>query len=114
MDWCTRSFENANHPPVAALNHANNIEVKSGQTFVLDASASTDPDKNKLSYEWIYYREAGTFPSQIKIDDKNNSKITFQAPKVTNLEYLHFVVSVTDNGEPALTRYQRVIVKVNP
>jgi hypothetical protein len=114
MDWCTASFEKANHPPVAALNHTNNIEVKSGQPIVLDASASSDPDNNKLSYDWIYYREAGTFPSQIKIENKNNPKITVPAPKVSKPETLHFVVSVTDDGEPALTRYQRVIVNVIP
>ena len=114
MDWCTASYEKANHPPVAALKHANNIEVKSSQPIVLDASASTDPDNNKISFEWIYYREAGTFPSQIKINDKNNSKITVTAPKVSKPETLQFVVSVTDDGEPALTRYQRVIVTIKP
>ena len=114
MDWCTASFENANHPPLAALNHANHMEVKSGQPINLDALPSTDPDNNKLTYEWMFYREAGTFPSQIKIDDKNNSKITITAPKVSKPESLHFVVSVTDDGKPALTRYQRVIIKVKP
>jgi hypothetical protein len=114
MDWCVNGFEKANHQPAAALKHANNMEVKSGQPIVLDASASTDPDNNKLNFEWIYYREAGTLPFQIKINDKNNSKISITAPKVSKPETLHFVVSVTDNGEPALTRYQRVIITVNP
>jgi hypothetical protein len=27
---------------------------------------------------------------------------------------LHLIVAVTDSGTPALTRYQRVIVTVNP
>jgi hypothetical protein len=27
---------------------------------------------------------------------------------------LHIILAVTDNGTPALTRYQRVIVTVNP
>ena len=112
MDWCTHNFENANHPPVAKLNHANKIAVNAENTIILDASNSTDPDNNKLSYEWMYYREAGSFPSSIEITGKGNAKILITAPKVTKTETLHFVVAVTDNGEPMLTRYQRVIVTV--
>lgn len=114
MDWCTQSFENANHPPLATLAHANEIAVNSGVPVVLDASLSADPDGNQLTYEWIYYREAGTFPSELVIKGKDNAKISIQSPKVTRPEKLHFVVAVTDNGDPALTRYQRVIVNVKP
>lgn len=114
MDWCTQNVENANHPPLAALNHSNEITVNSGSQIVLDASVSTDRDKDKLSFQWIYYREAGSFPSRIEIAEKSNARISIQAPEVTKPEKLHFVVAVTDNGEPSLTRYQRVIVTLMP
>ena len=114
MDWCLSSFEEANHPPVAKLNHNNVLEVQSGESVKLDASNSNDPDNNQLSYEWIHYREAGTFPAKITPEKKNEAVIFFEAPKVKIPSEIHFVVAVTDNGKPTLTRYQRVIIKVNP
>ncbi len=114
MDWCIMDFENANHPPVTKLTHANSITAKAGETVELNASASTDPDGDKLSYNWIHYREAGTYPAWVKIDEPEKAKTTVTLPKVTEPATVHFVVSVTDDGEPALTRYQRVIISVNP
>src|SRR5690606_14619162 len=40
MDWCTMSYEDANHPPVAVSNQPEEITVKSGEGFWLDASGS--------------------------------------------------------------------------
>ena len=112
MDWCINDFENANHPPVAKLAHDKRITAKAGETIELNASSSTDPDGDKLSYNWIHYREAGTYPAWVKIDEPEKAKTTVTLPKVTEPATVHFVVSVTDDGEPALTRYQRVIVTV--
>ncbi len=114
MDWCISSFAEANHPPVAKLNHPNEITVVSKGLFVLDASASSDPDGDDLSYEWVYYREAGNFPSKINLNGNKGSTFPFTAPVVTNPKKLHFIVVVTDNGSPSLTRYQRVIIDVIP
>ncbi len=114
MDWTIKSYDEANHPPVAKLAHNNTIMAKSGETVELNASSSTDPDGNKLSYNWIHYREAGTWPDWIELPEPENTKVTAKMPEVKNTETLHFVVAVTDNGEPALTRYQRVIVNVLP
>jgi hypothetical protein len=36
------------------------------------------------------------------------------APKVTKPETLHFILRVTDKDAPALSRYSRIIVTVNP
>lgn len=114
MDWCVMNYEDANHPPVAKLNHAGTITAKPGETIELDASASTDPDGDKLSFNWIHYREAGSHPAWVKPDEPEKSKTAVTMPKVTEPATVHFVVSVTDDGEPALTRYQRVIVNIKP
>ncbi len=116
IDWSVKTYEEANHPPVAMLNHPNKITRESGEKVVLDAEGSKDPDGDELSYEWIYYREAGTYESfrPIVIEDKSMKQAHFIAPKVSQPETIHIILAVTDNGEPALTRYQRVIVSVLP
>jgi len=114
MDWCIADYENANHPPVAQVTHANAITAKPGETITLDASASNDPDGDRLSYQWIHYREAGTHPAWVNVNEPNQAKTSVTLPKVTVPVSLHFVVAVTDDGEPKLTRYQRVVISVKP
>jgi len=113
MDWTVKNYEQANHPPVVKLNHPNEITVRSGQEVKLDASLSTDPDQQDLSYNWFRYKEADTLVSQFD-PRSSDAKLSFRAPRVNKTETMHIIVSVTDNGTPPLTRYQRVIVTVNP
>lgn len=114
MDWCLAPYEEANHPPVAKLNHDHELMARSGEQITLDASNSFDPDGHTLSYQWIYYPEAGTYPSLINFETHEIGKIGFTAPEVKKPVLLHFIAAVSDNGAPALTRYQRVIIKVDP
>lgn len=114
MDWTINDYKNANHPPIAKLNHENEIEVKSGEEIILDATVSEDPDGDKLSYKWIFYREAGTYSSMTNIENNENARLQITAPKVDSPKVMHFVVAVTDDGEPKLTSYQRVILTVSP
>jgi len=82
----------------------------------LSAEGSTDPDGNVLSYEWIYYREPGTYTSgrPVAIQDADKINASFIAPKVSKPETMHVVLAVTDRGAPPLTRYQRVIITIYP
>lgn len=116
MDWTIKPFKEANHPPKAMLKHANHINAKSGQSVALNGSASSDPDGNKLSYKWIYYPEVGSYviKEPIKIENAETAQTSFVAPKVSKPETLHIILAVTDDGTPALARYQRVIVTVFP
>ncbi|MFC2125155.1 nucleoside hydrolase-like domain-containing protein [Bacteroidota bacterium] len=114
MDWTVMDYDEANHPPIPVLKHSEILKVKSGENVVLDASRSSDPDKDELSYEWIYYKEVGSFGDWIKIENNRQVKASFIAPVVEKEESIHIILAVTDKGEPALTRYKRVIVSVNP
>jgi hypothetical protein len=116
MDWTIKPYKEANHPPVAMLEHPSTMEVKSGEKVMLSAKGSNDPDGNALAYEWIYYWEAGTFVNNRPIETVNRKSMeaSFTAPKVTQPATLHIILAVTDNGNPSLTRYQRVIVTVTP
>ena len=115
MDWCTKSYEETNHPPVPALGHPEQITVKSGEVFHLDASGTTDPDGDNLSYLWFNYPEAGSYKKLIKIDSAENlSIVNVIAPEVEKEETSHFILKVTDKGNPPLSRYKRVIVNILP
>ena len=116
IDWSnTSDYQQANHPPQARLTHQNIIAVPAGEEVVLDASNSTDPDGDLLQYNWIHYREVGTLNAYgLEIKNSQQASASFIAPDVTQSKSAHFIVEVTDNGSPTLTRYQRVIVNIIP
>ncbi|MRX63570.1 nucleoside hydrolase-like domain-containing protein [Maribacter luteus] len=115
MDWCLSSYNEANHAPVPVLSHPDRITVKSGEGFGLDASQSTDPDGDNLSFLWFNYPEAGSYKKEIKINGAENAHGAYiTAPVVDKKETAHFILKLTDKGTPALTRYKRIIVTIVP
>jgi len=114
MDWCTKSFQEANHSPVAVLSHAEELTVKSGEGFELDASNSTDPDGDNLSFLWFSYPEAGTCKNLNISGAENAHKLYQVAPTVEKPETAHLILKVTDKGNPALSSYKRIIVTILP
>lgn len=114
MDWTTKSYKEANHPPVIALDRPEAFTVRSGEPFRLGAHA-TDPDGDSLSFYWFQYPEAGTYKKTVPLSVAENlSQIDLAAPKVDKPETIHFILRVTDKGNPPLSRYKRVIVTVTP
>lgn len=114
MDWCVKDYQKANHPPVPVINQQEEITVKSGQGFNIDASSSYDPDGDSFSFLWFHYPEAGTYRKEIKISPENYSGIWIIAPDVEKKETAHIILKVTDKGTPQLSRYKRVIVNIMP
>lgn len=115
MDWTTKPFAEANHPPEVRLAHADHLTVRSGQRFVLSAVDSTDPDGDSLSFQWLHYQEIGHWQAPIPNGIAANiHTVDFTAPAVTAPRDAHFIVRVTDKGSPPLTRYKRVIVTIIP
>ncbi len=119
IDWTnTAEYSQANHPPVAKLAHAHELSAKSGETIELSGAGSMDPDKDILSYQWMLYKETGTLNvsrrDSPKLQNADQSIASFTLPEVEIAKTVHFILSVTDDGEPPLTRYQRVIVNVLP
>lgn len=115
MDWTTQPYDKANHPPVPRLAHADRLTVRSGEWFRLSAAGSSDPDGDSLSYLWFHYPEAGSWKEPIPTQGAENIyRAAIRAPRVTKPETAHFILAVTDKGSPALTRYRRVIVTIEP
>lgn len=121
MDWTIKKYKGANHPPVVKLSCAKMMTAHVGDTIRLSADGCSDPDGNQLSYEWFYYPEVGTMNissarsgNPLKIENANQAKASFVVPKTERYGTMHIIVAVTDNGKPALTRYERVIIDVIP
>jgi hypothetical protein len=115
MDWCEKSLQEANHPPVPALGHPEELTVRSGEGFALDAIGTTDPDGDNLSYLWFSYPEAGSFKAPIRMNSAPNARgVWVIAPEVQKKETAHFILKVTDKGTPRLSRYKRIIVTIVP
>lgn len=114
MDWCVKSYEQANHPPIIELTHPETITLQGGDTVSLDASPSSDPDNDVLEFEWFQYKEADNFTGQIEFSEKDKASTTLQIPQVTTPQTAHIIISVNDNGSPSLFRYKRVILNILP
>lgn len=133
MDWTIKPFAQANHNPVVMVNGKDGtapltLEAEVGKPLTLDASASQDPDGNKLSFHWFHYEEAGftgrgTNLAGVTIAQGNTAKATVTATTACRPGWrpmnracptgiAHVILAVTDNGSPALTSYRRIILNV--
>ncbi len=67
------------------------LNVKSGQTVMLNAIRSMDPDGDPLRYEWTQVRG-----HKVPLLDAGTSMASFVAPKVSGKRLLRFRLRVTD------------------
>ncbi|ESP86882.1 PKD domain-containing protein [Candidatus Halobonum tyrrellensis] len=80
-----------NAPPSA--DAGDDLTAAEGETVTLDASGSTDPDGDDLSYDWSVVDDAGT---GVTLSDGAAAAPTFTAPDVSAETTLTFEVSVSD------------------
>jgi Protein of unknown function (DUF1593) len=111
LDWCVQPREKANHPPAPKLDGPSRVKAKPGASLTFSAAASTDPDRNALTFEWIPYPEAGTYRTAPATRSAGDS-MTLTVPADAAGKSIHIVLRVTDNGSPPLSRYERIIVEV--
>jgi hypothetical protein len=116
MDWCVNDKSGANHEPVPKLNNTGNsshitMKGNAGATVSLSAQGSSDPDGDNLSYEWVYYPEPGTYSGTVTVDNNKSQDASVKVPDDFGKDdTIHIVLIVTDDGEPALTRYHRALI----
>jgi hypothetical protein len=110
LDWCVMPPENANHPPRVRLQQGSSLKVAPGAEIKLDASGTTDPDRDMLTFEWWVYHEAGTLNADVTFADPHSPTTSCRVPTVPG--ELHVVLTVTDNGEPPLERYARCVIAI--
>lgn len=119
LDWCVRDRPAANHAPVAHVNgdvthRVLQRTVTAGETVVLDAAGSHDPDGDALSYRWWQYVEPGSLRDAVVLKHADTARTTFVAPTVSESRTLHVILEVKDGGEPQLTSYRRVVFTITP
>ncbi|HSH24272.1 MAG TPA: hypothetical protein VLA13_01855, partial [Massilibacterium sp.] len=118
-----------------------NLIVRPGETVTLTATA-TDPDGDHVVASWWQYHEVDTYPGKVLSAPEEESWFgqTFEYPAKANPgdpavadviqsevevsteftvptdvvagQTLHFIFEATDNGDPNLTSYQRIVLTV--
>jgi hypothetical protein len=110
-DWSVQPYDMANHAPVVTVEQSL-IEAFPGQTVELSGKAD-DPDGDRLSYKWWNYAEAGTYPSEVKLNNVDNHSAQVVVPSDAKIgQTMHFILEVEDNGKPSLTRFQRIVGQI--
>lgn len=115
LDWCVNDFANANHPPRVAVSSGLRPTVPPGHRMAFDASASSDPDGDTLAFHWRHYPEPGSYNGlPLLIENDRDAQASLLAPSVGAPQTIHVILTVTDDGDPPLTRYGRVVITVDP
>lgn len=112
LKWSvTPKYADANHAPVVSIQGPLNILASAGETIKLNGIAS-DPDKDQVETEWWQFR-VGTYPGSVTLLNTKSAQVKVLVPKdATSGQTIHLIFEATDNGSPALTTYQRVVVTV--
>ena len=114
MDWCVSDYSESNHAPLILVNGFVGkmplfLKAKPGDKIEFDASKSFDPDGNELRFKWFFYPEKENDKEKASFNTDGN-KAFLTVHKLEKDEYLSVVLSITDNGNPRITSYKRIII----
>ncbi len=110
MHWSvTSSYSAANHHPEVRIGSPLMILASPGQKIKLHGFV-TDPDGNEVTVRWWHF-QVGTYPHNIDISNPTSMDAEVEIPEdATEGQTIHIILEATDNGAPALTKYQRLII----
>jgi hypothetical protein len=74
---------------------------------------TSDPDGNAVTVRWWEWKGVSTVPRPVTLSNPTALATSVQVPTdAVAGQSIQLVLEATDNGTPALTRYQRVVVTV--
>ncbi|MFD6284761.1 nucleoside hydrolase-like domain-containing protein [Streptomyces sp. NPDC060205] len=112
LDWSVSAFADANHAPRVRVPQGLDLSRRAGRTVELTARTA-DPDGDTVTRTWWQYREAGTYPGTVAIRHTRTGAVHVDVPADARPgQTIHLVVEAKDDGTPALTSYQRVVITV--
>lgn len=114
LDWCVTSKSEANHRPKAVVNGNATEEIlrlnqRAGEPVRLSAVGSSDPDGDRIEHRWEIYREAGKYQGEIPLTGAESAEARLEIPETASGE-IHVILTLSDDGEPKLVSYRRVIL----
>ena len=108
----TSDVASANHHPTLTITEGLAVTAAPGSAIALHAVVA-DPDGDDVFVSWWQYREAGTCPLVATIEAGDDAGAVVHVPAGAEPgQTIHVIAEATDNGEPPLTSYQRVVVTV--
>ena len=132
MDWTlTSNFNSVNHAPNVVLNGDSTKSVlmfsaNVGGSISLDASGTSDPDGDSLTYSWWVYPEPSGYTGSQQnylngfLNPLSGTSTTFSVPSdASSGDEFHAILEVKDDGTGygggslPLTRYRRAVITVN-
>jgi hypothetical protein len=108
-DWCVAPYNGANHPPKIWIAEGNQLTATAGEKVMLTLGYS-DPDGHPVALKAWCYAEAGD--GAALVETKQKLAIVTIPKNAQPGNTFHIIVSGTDAGFPALTRYQRLVITV--
>lgn len=114
LNWCVKPYAAANHAPACSERAWVEEDVKSGQEITLEATGWTDPDGDQLRYHWQFLPQEGTCTETLQLTEAASGKAAFRVPEVEEACVVHVLLTVSDDAEPSLNRYQRRIFRILP
>jgi len=112
LKWSvTGEYDDANHAPTVDIAGPKLVMASPGQRIRLNGVVS-DPDDNDISVRWWQFH-SGTYDGAIDISSASSMQAETVIPDdVQPGQTIHIILEANDNGTPAITRYDRLIIKI--
>jgi hypothetical protein len=112
LHWAVATnYADANHEPTVEVRGPLGIIAAPGDEVRLEGSVD-DPDKDEVSVHWWQY-PSGTYKGDVSLSTSTAEEAVIKIPtEAKSGETIHIILQGTDNGQPSLTRYKRIVITV--